>query len=161
MGAVLIYLQMPVNTYWCRSQNYDRDKCPFRDTPQDWATRRRCISTREETRMSTSGLHNKWGTCQKLWYSSWPEHNFDKLCSENSVRLWLLRLGLTGVSSISELLTPISSRIWSTYYCISQPGSNQACLPFISFQLVRCLVQNVGTLPDMAMVSNMRTKNSP
>ncbi len=138
----------------------NRDKCPLRDTSQDRATRRGCISTREETRVSTSGLHNEWGTCHKLCYSIWPEHNFDNLCSENFVCLWLLRVGLTAVSCISELLTPISSRIWRSHWYISQPGSNQACLPFISFQLVRFLVQNAGTLPDMAMVSNMRTTNS-
>jgi hypothetical protein len=27
------------------------DKCPFRDTLEDWATRRRCISTRAESRI--------------------------------------------------------------------------------------------------------------
>jgi hypothetical protein len=37
----------------------NRDKCPLRDTSQDGATRRRCISTREETRVSTLGLHNE------------------------------------------------------------------------------------------------------
>jgi hypothetical protein len=24
MGAVLTYVEMPVNTYWCRSQNYEQ-----------------------------------------------------------------------------------------------------------------------------------------
>jgi hypothetical protein len=34
----------------------DRDKCPFRDTSQDWATRRRCISTKAETGIDTEEI---------------------------------------------------------------------------------------------------------
>jgi hypothetical protein len=34
----------------------NRDKCPFRDTSQDWATRRRCISTKAETRIDTEEI---------------------------------------------------------------------------------------------------------
>jgi hypothetical protein len=137
------------------AKTMNRDKCPFRDTSQDWATKRRCISTRDETKMSTPGLHNDWGTYYKVCYRIWPEHNFDKLCSENWVLLWVVRLGLTGVSSISELLTPNIVKDVKHPLVHFTTTTNQAWLPFISFFLVRCLVQNVGTLLNMTLVSNM------
>jgi len=34
----------------------NRDECPFRDTSQDWATRRRCISIKAETRIDTEEI---------------------------------------------------------------------------------------------------------
>jgi hypothetical protein len=69
-------------------------------------------NSKRQRRMSTSGLHNAM-RCHKFCYSIWPEHNVDKLCSENWVLLWLVRLGLAAVSSISELLMPIFQHIWA------------------------------------------------
>jgi hypothetical protein len=38
------------------AKNMNRDKCHFRDTSQDWATRRMCISTKAETRIDTKEI---------------------------------------------------------------------------------------------------------
>ncbi len=111
--------------------------------------------------MSTSGLHNEWGTCHKLYYSIWQEHNFDTLRSENWVLVWLVRLGLTAVSSISELLTPNILKDLKDPLVHFTTTTNQACLPFISFELLQCIVQKLGTLPNMELLSNMRIYISP
>jgi hypothetical protein len=51
MGAALIYLLMSVNIYWHRSKNYEQGQMPLQRHLPRWATRRRCISTRAESRI--------------------------------------------------------------------------------------------------------------
>jgi hypothetical protein len=56
MGAVLIYLRYMLTHTGAGAKIENRDKCPFRDTSQDWPTRRRCISTKAETRIDTEEI---------------------------------------------------------------------------------------------------------